>query len=310
MKKKISIVSICYNENELIEDFEKEVLRELSIHKEKYDYEVIVADNSSTDGTIEKLREICARNKNFKVIINNKNYGEDRSSFNAMKQAQGDLIITLHTDLEEPANVITKFLSKWEEGCKYAVGQKKNSNENFFYKLIKNFYYFIYNKFSSTKIIPNTALMMLDKSLLKYIINIEDPEPFNRGIFNELFHTPEIIQINKTIRQKGSSKNNLFTLYNYGITGLVKTSKIPLRVLTFFGLLLSLFFILIGLFFFIYKILFWDSFTVGIAPLIILLCIISSFLLMSLGLIGEYISVVLSFAKKLPTVIERERINF
>jgi len=308
--KKISIVATCFNEKDTIENFEKLVSLELKKYEEKYDYEIVVSDNNSNDGTIDILRNLCEKNKKFKVILNNKNYGPDRSLFSSVLKSSGDLTIALTIDLQEDVEIISKFINVWENGKKYAVGKIIENEENFFIKNLKIFLYFFFNKFSKTKLINNTALFMFDKSNKKILEQVYDPDPFTRGLLMELFEDPEIIPIKKSNRKKGVSKSNLQYFYSFGIMGFVKMSNAPMRIITFIGFCLSILFIFIGTFFLLYKLLFWNSFALGIAPLIILLCLISSFLLLSLGIIGEYILVLVSFSRKLPLVSKKEEINF
>lgn len=309
-KYKISIITTCMDEVENIHDFYTLSLNELKRFSEKYDYEIIVVDNKSTDGTKKILKEIAQKDKNFKVIFNVKNFGPDRSSFHALKQATGNLIINIHTDLEEPIDLIGKFINSWEKGNKVAFGKKNKSNEFFITKIFKDFYYKIFNLISRTKIIPNTAGFMMDKKISDIIKKINDPAPFLRGLIMELYDSPDLIIFDKVMRKKGVSKNNFFTLYDLGITGLVKLSVLPLRLIVFLGFSLSLIFLILGLFYLIYKLFYWNSFDAGIAPLIIGLFFISSFIVFVLGIIGEYLIVLMNYSKNIPNVVEEEKINF
>ena len=308
--KKISIVSTCFNEEDTIENFEKLVTLELQKFNKEFDYEIIVSDNNSTDDTINKLIKISDYNKKFKVILNKKNYGPDRSQFSSLLKATGDVIIGLNIDLQEGLSIIGKFIDAWKKGSKFAVGKITERKENFVIKYLKKYFYLTFNKFSRTKLINNTALFMIDQENKKILESINDPDPFTRGLLMELLEYPEIIPIIKGERKAGKSKSNLSYFYSLGIMGFVKMSDAPMRIITFLGFILSIIFLFIGLFFLFYKLIFWENFALGVAPLIILLCLISSFLLLSLGIIGEYILVLLSFSRKLPLVSKKKEINF
>ncbi len=309
-KYKISIIATCLNEVENINDFYNRIVNVLKKFSNKYDYEIIVVDNKSSDGTIKILKDLAVKDKKFKVILNTKNFGPDRSSFHALKQSNGDLVINIHTDLEEPVDLIDKFISSWENGNKVAFGQKIESNEFFITKIFKNLYYKFFNLISKTKIIQNSAGFMLDKKISNIIKKINDPSPFLRGLIMELYDRPELIPFRKEMRKKGISKNNFFSLYDLGITGLVKLSVLPLRVIVFVGFVLSLIFFILGLFYLLYKIFYWDSFDAGIAPLTVGLFFISSFIIFILGIIGEYLIVLINYSKNIPNVVEDEKINF
>ena len=207
-------------------------------------------------------------------------------------------------------DLIDKFISSWENGNKVAFGQKIESNEFFITKIFKNLYYKFFNLISKTKIIQNSAGFMLDKKISNIIKKINDPSPFLRGLIMELYDRPELIPFRKEMRKKGISKNNFFSLYDLGITGLVKLSVLPLRVIVFVGFILSLIFFILGLFYLLYKIFYWDSFDAGIAPLTVGLFFISSFIIFILGIIGEYLIVLINYSKNIPNVVEDEKINF
>ena len=310
MKKKITIAATCLNESELIRDFVNSVENKIDEEfNDKYDYEILLADNNSTDGTQEIIRDICEKNKNVKAIFNQVDYGADRSVLNLIKYASGDAIISISSDMQENLNIISRLIKKWEDGEKYVVGQIISNQENFILSSLKNIFYKIYNKFSKTKLIKNTAGWLIDNKYNELIKNISDPDPFARGVFGQVLGVPAKVPVEKTDRKKGKSKHNMFQYYSIGISGIAKSSSTPMKIITFSGFILSLFFFLVSLYYFIMKLIYWDDFSLGLAPLIIILCLLSSFLLLSIGLIGEYVVAILTFNKNLP-FIEKEKINF
>lgn len=310
MKKKITIAATCLNESELIRDFVNSVENKIDEEfNDKYDYEILLADNNSTDGTQEIIRDICEKNKNVKAIFNQVDYGADRSVLNLIKYSSGDAIISISSDMQENLNIISRLIKKWEDGEKYVVGQIISNQENFILSSLKNIFYKIYNKFSKTKLIKNTAGWLIDNKYNELIKNISDPDPFARGVFGQVLGVPAKVPVEKTDRKKGKSKHNMFQYYSIGISGIAKSSSTPMKIITFSGFILSLFFFLVSLYYFIMKLIYWDDFSLGLAPLIIILCLLSSFLLLSIGLIGEYVVAILTFNKNLP-FIEKEKINF
>ena len=310
MKKKITIAASCLNESGLIRDFVNLVGNKIEKEfKDKYEYEILLADNNSSDDTQQIIRDICEKNKNVKAVFNQVDYGADRSVLNLMKYASGDAIIHVASDMQEDLEIIPRFIKKWESGEKYVVGQIISNQENFILSAIKNIYYKIYNKFSNTKIIKNTAGFLIDNKYNEIIKNISDPEPFARIVFSQVLGVPATVPVDKTERRKGKSKHNLFQYYSIAINSIAKSSSTPMKIITFVGFILSLFFFLISIYYFFMKLFYWDDFSLGLAPLIIILCLLSSFLLLSIGLIGEYIVAILAYNKNLP-FIEKEKINF
>ena len=309
MSKLISIVTPTFNEEGNIEKLCGSISKEMS--KTNFDYEHIVIDNSSTDNTIKILKELSKKSKKLKVIINKKNFGHIRSPMHGMFQASGDAVILMMSDFQDPIELITKYIEEWENGSKVVMGQKDSSDENFLKHHMKNIAYKFINKISDNPLLINTTGSGLyDKSIIDIIKKIDDPYPYFRGLISEITNETKLIKYHQPKREKGKTKNNFYTLYDIGILGIIKHSKIPLRLMTFLGFLFSFFSILTAIIFFIYKLIYWDSFDLGIAPIIIGVFALGSVQILILGFIGEYVMNILTQTRKLPLVIEKERINF
>tara|TARA_B100000700_G_scaffold312849_1_gene397062 strand:+ start:31 stop:960 length:930 start_codon:yes stop_codon:yes gene_type:complete len=309
MSKKISIITPTFNEEKNIEKLCSEISKEMS--KLDYDYEHIVIDNHSNDGTILILKKIAARDKKVKVIINSRNFGHIRSPIYGMLQASGDACILMNSDFQDPIELIPKYIKEWEQGNQIILAQRISSDENFFLNSFKNFFYKFINKISDVPLMRNTTGSgLFTKNIVDQIRKIDDPYPYFRGLLSEISSQIKLIQFHQPKRSGGETKNNFYTLYDIGVLGIVKHSKLPLRLMTFIGFFTSIISIMIATVFFFYKILFWDSFEVGIAPLVIGLFTIASIQIFLLGFIGEYVMTILTHTRKLPLVVEKERINF
>ena len=309
MSKKISIITPTFNEEKNIEKLCSEISIEMS--KLDYDYEHIVIDNHSNDGTISILKKIAARDNKVKVIINSRNFGHIRSPIYGMLQASGDACILMNSDFQDPIELIPKYIKEWEQGNQIILAQRISSDENFFLNSFKNFFYKFINKISDVPLMRNTTGSgLFTKNIVDQIRKIDDPYPYFRGLLSEISSQIKLIQFHQPKRSGGETKNNFYTLYDIGVLGIVKHSKLPLRLMTFIGFFTSIASIITAAVFFFYKILFWDSFEVGIAPLVIGLFAIASVQIFLLGFIGEYVMTILTHTRKLPLVVEKERINF
>ena len=309
MSKKISIITPTFNEEKNIEKLCSEISKEMS--KLNYDYEHIVIDNHSNDGTISILKKIAARDNKVKVIINSRNFGHIRSPIYGMLQASGDACILMNSDFQDPIELIPKYIKEWEQGNQIILAQRISSDENFFLNSFKNFFYKFINKISDVPLMRNTTGSgLFTKNIVDQIRKIDDPYPYFRGLLSEISSQIKLIQFHQPKRSGGETKNNFYTLYDIGVLGIVKHSKLPLRLMTFIGFFTSIVSIITAAVFFFYKILFWDSFDVGIAPLVIGLFAIASVQIFLLGFIGEYVMMILTHTRKLPLVVEKERINF
>ena len=307
--QKISIVTPTFNEEENIE----RLCREVTIEAEtlRYDYEHIIIDNCSTDKTIDKLREISSKDKNVKVIINSRNYGHIKSPFYGVLQATGDVCILMVSDFQEPINLISQYIKKWENGAKIVLGEKNISEENNLMFSLRKLFYTSLNKISETKLsINTTGTGLFDKEVIERLKKVNDPYPYFRGLISEVGFDIETIKFNQPLRKFGVTKNNFFTLYDLAMLGVVKHSRMPLRIMTLLGFISSFGCLFIATVYLILKIFFWDSFELGSAPTIIGIFTISSIQVMLLGLLGEYIGVILLHQRNMPLVIEKERINF
>ena len=306
---KISIVTPTYNEIDNIKNLYldiKKIMNDLNI-----DYEHIIIDNLSYDGTIELIKEIAKEDYNVKVIINSKNYGHIRSPFYGVLQSSGDATILMASDYQDPPHLIVDLIEKWRKGSKIVLTQKINSEENQFIYFLRKTYYKFVNYISENKLTENTTGSgIFDKSVIKQLKDIDDPYPYFRGLINEISEEVATIKFNQPLRKYGKTKNNLFTLYDTALLGIVKHSRKPLRMMTFIGLTFSLISFLIGIFYLFYKIIFWDTFSVGVAPIIIGMFFFGSFQILLLGLVGEYVGIILLHQRKMPLVVEKERINF
>ena len=311
MKKKISIVTPTYNEDKNIEKLILVIKQIMTSFQSKYDYEHIVIDNNSNDNTIDILKELAKEDKNLKVIINSRNFGHIRSPFYGLLQAKGDAVIFFNSDFQDPPQLIEEYISNWEKGHKVTLAQKNKTKEPFIMKHLKKFYYKVLNASSSVNLpINTTGSGIYDKKIIEQLRKIKDPYPYLRGLVAEIEGDINFIQFDQPERLKGVTKSNFFTYYDYVLLGFIKHSSMPLRFVIFFGFISSLLSFFSAIVYLIYKIIFWDSFEVGIGPLVIGMFLFFSIITFTIGLIGEYILSLLTYSRNLPLVIEKERINF
>ena len=309
MKKKISIVTPTFNEELNIEKLCFDIAEQLK--KVDYDYEHIVIDNLSTDSTVEILEKITKSDKNLKVIVNSRNFGHIRSPIHGLLQAQGDAVILMSADFQDPIELIPKYIEEWEKGHSVVMGQKKTSDESTIKHYIKKLYYKFINSISDIPLLMDTTgAGLFDRKVIEELRKVKDPYPYFRGLVSEVTSDVKLLPFHQPKRKKGVSKNNFYSLYDLGIVGIIKHSKIPLRIITFIGLLASLLSFIVSIIFLFRKIFNWNSFDAGIAPLIIGVFMIGSIQIFLLGFIGEYVMNILYHNRNIPLVIEKKRINF
>jgi glycosyltransferase involved in cell wall biosynthesis len=312
MKKKflLSIVSPTFNEEKNIEEFYLRVKKVISKIK-KYQFEFILIDNNSQDQTVNKLKKLAKKDPSLKIIVNLRNFGHIRSPYYGILQSSGLATIYLASDLQDPPEIIPEFIKFWEQGFKIVLGVKPKSKTSIIVHLVRKFYYRFLNLISEVKIVhDSTGFGLYDKKIINYLKFLNEPYPFLRGIISELGYKIKEISFVQPKRQQGNSKNNFFTLYDIAMLGIVNHSKIPLRICSFLGFILGFFSFLGGICFLIFKIIYWNSFPIGIAPIIISIFFLIGMILLFIGVLGEYIISIHTYVKKRPLVIEKERINF
>jgi glycosyltransferase involved in cell wall biosynthesis len=307
--KLISILTPCFNEEGNIENVYKRV-KEVFKTLLEYNYEHVFIDNASTDKTVDILKNIAKKDKNVKIIVNARNFGHIRSPYYGSLQCKGDAVIGIVADLQDPPEMIKDFIKKWEDGYKIVLGVKADSRENRLMFLIRKLYYYIIYKISDAEQVRNFGFGLFDKDFFNILRKLDEQYPYFRGLVSEFGFQRIEIPYTQSRREKGKSKNDFYSLYDTAMLGFVNHSKVPLRLASFFGFAVSLVSILIALGYLIYKLIFWYSFQLGMAPLVIGIFFLGGVQLFFLGMIGEYISAIFTQVKNRPLVIEKERINF
>lgn len=308
--KLISVVTPCFNEEENIEPLYEKIRAQFDALPQ-YCYEHLFIDNASTDRTVEKIKRIAARDRNVKLIVNARNFGHIRSPMYALLQARGDAVIAMASDFQDPPELIPQFIAKWEEGFRVVLGVKPKSRETLPMLLLRQLYYWAIGRISETKLIPNfTGFGLYDRSLIEIIRKIDDPYPYFRGLISEIGFAYATIPFEQPQRVRGVTKNNFYTLYDLAMLGMTSHSKVPLRLATMAGFSLAFLSLIISLGYVVAKLIFWDQFTIGMAPVLIGLFFFASVQLFFIGILGEYVASIHTHVIKRPLVIEKERVNF
>jgi len=308
--KTLSIVSSCFNEEGNVRELYERV-RAVMIRLGQYRYEHILADNSSNDGTAAVLRELAAADPNVKVILNTRNFGHIRSPFYAMLQARGDAVIAMCSDLQDPPELIEQMVKLWENGMPVVIAVKNSSDESGLMFRLRTRYYRLVNRLSNIETYQHfIGFGLYDRKVMDMIAEFRDPYPYFRGMIAEVGLPHAEIPYRQPRRTRGVTKSNFYVLYDMAMLGITNLSKVPLRIVTFSGFASSILCICVSIAYCIYKLLFWNNFTVGIAPLVIGLFFFASIQMVFMGIIGEYIGAIHTFVQKRPLVFEKERINF
>lgn len=311
----LSIVTACFNEEENVEETYRrvrEVVGSLPPRDgEPYTYEHVFIDNASSDRTVEILRRICAADANVRVIVNTRNFGHIRSPFHGLLQARGDAVISIVADLQDPPEMIRDFVARWEDGYKVVVAVKEESREKRVMFFVRGMFYRLIDRLSEIPLVRNfTGFGLYDRVVMDTLRDIDDPYPYFRGLICDLGYERAEVPYTQPRRARGITKNNFYTLYDMAMLGITNHSKVPLRLAAMAGFLLSILALLIALVYLAIKLMFWDTFELGLAPLVIGVYFFGSVQLFFIGIVGEYIGSIHTQVYHRPLVIEKERINF
>ncbi|MEI6107470.1 MAG: glycosyltransferase family 2 protein [Opitutae bacterium] len=306
----LSIVTPCYNEEGNVAVLIGRV-RELMAQLPAYQYEHIFIDNCSTDQTLAVLKRFAAEDRRVKIIVNARNFGHIRSPYYALLQAQGDAVISLVADLQDPPELILDFVREWEAGHKVVVGIKNRSRESWWMYQLRGLYYKMIKRLADVDLLEQfTGFGLYDRQIMDVLRGLREPYPYFRGLISDVGYNIKRIEYTQPQRLHGKTKNDFLSLFDIALLGLTSYSKVPLRLATLLGFFTAGLSLLVGLGYLVAKIIFWNTFTAGMAPVVVGIFFLGSVQLLFMGIVGEYVGAVFTYAQNRPLVIEKERINF
>ena len=311
--KKISIMIPCFNEEENIVQIGEACENIIKEQLSNYDYEICYVDNASTDRTRELIEQVCANNKKHKAIFNVTNFGQFNSPFHGICELDGDCVIPVCADFQDPVEMTPVFVHEWEKGHKIVSGVKATSKENGFVYFLRTVYYKTIKKMSSVHMIEHfTGFGLYDKSFVMLLRELKDPLPFIRGIvaeYGEGFNL-KVVEYEQPQRRAGVTHNNFYTLYDAAMLSFTSYTKVGLRMMTWIGFIVGIIDVIVAIVYLVLKLTHWNDFAAGNAPMVIGMFLLGAIQLTFMGLMGEYILNINTRTINRPIVVEEKRINF
>lgn len=309
--KKISVLIPCYNEQENVEPISRAVLEVLERDLKQYDYELVFIDNDSQDDTRPILRRLCAENPRIKAIFNARNFGQFNSPYYGMLQVDGDCVIEMVADFQDPVELIPQYVKAWEEGYKIVIGIKTSSKESRIMYALRSFYYKTIKKWSDVEQIEHfTGSGLYDRDFIEVLRKLDDPTPFLRGIVAELGYRRKEIPYEQPKRRAGKTHNNFYRLYDAAMLSITSYTKVGLRFATLVGGVSAFVSMVVAIVYLVMKLIWWDRFPAGMAPMLIGMLFLGSVQIFFIGVVGEYVLSINQRVMKRPLVVEEERLNF
>lgn len=309
-KKMISIITPCFNEEANVNELYRRIGLVLD-SLNQYDFEIIFIDNASTDKTVDLLKVIAKKDLRVKIIVNTRNFGQICSPYWGLLQTSGEASILMVSDLQEPPELIPKFLEEWEKGWCVVMAVKPASKTNMVMHSMRKAYYRTLDRISNVKLVSDTTgFGLYDRRVVDQLRIIADPYPYLRGLVCELGYSIKTLPFAQPRRSFGISKNNFYSLFDYAMLGIISHSLVPMRMATIIGFIVAGLSALIAVYYTIMKLFYWNTFPIGVAPLVVGFFLMNGLLFIFIGLLGEYIGSIQNYVKNRPIVVEKERINF
>ena len=305
----VGVVLPCYNEEGNIDELYKRLVKVFD-SLSQYTFEMLFIDNASTDGTVDTIKTLIDHDPRVKLIVNARNFGHIRSPFHGLMESGGDCVVTMCTDLQDPPELIGHFLDQWERGASLVLGRKKTSEEAPLFFAIRGLYYSLVRAMADVPLLEHvTGFGLYDRRVIEIMRNFDDPYPYTRGLIVEIGLPYVTIPYDQPLRKRGITKNNFYTLFDMALLGMTSHSKVPLRVATIAGFILSGLSLFVAIAFLILKLTFWYALPAGYAPIVIGVFFLGSVQIFLIGLVGEYVGAVLTQVRHRPLVVERERFS-
>lgn len=309
-KKIISIVIPAFNEEEVVDELSRR-LKSMMAENGNYDYEVIIVENGSSDTTLEKLKIIHKDDRRFKIVQLSRNFGLDGGISAGLKYVKGDAAIIMNADLQDPPEMILKYIKKWEEGYEIVFGIiQKRKGVPFLFKIFSSIFYKIVNKLSDNTIPENVSdFRLIDRKVYTVVNNMGERNRFLRGIIAWTGFKQIGIPYERPSRYAGKSKFSMISLIKVAMNGIFSFSYFPLKMVTALGLLVSIISFTLGIIeigFFLNS----GRVVPGFTTTILVILFLFGVLFFILGIIGEYLARIYDEVKQRPNYILRNEIGF
>lgn len=309
--KKITLVSPCYNEEDNVAQCHEAVKAIFERDLPGYEREHIFVDNASTDRTVEMLRAIAASDPSVKVVVNARNFGVFRSTFNGLRHATGDAtLVMLPVDLQDPPELLPEFVALWEQGYEVVAGARTTREEGLVLRSSRKIFYRVINALSDFELSPDVGeFQLIDRKVLAAVLSYNDHYPYIRGIIASVGFRRIIVPYVWKARKRGLSKHSLMMIIDQALNAIFAFTKAPMRFCTFAGAGIAAFCILFSLLSVIGYLIGAAIAPRGTTTIIVALFFLSGIQLLFIGMLGEYITAIHNQVRGGPTVIERELIN-
>jgi dolichol-phosphate mannosyltransferase len=301
----LSVVAPVYNEEELVELFVQRACAAVA----DYDFELVIVNDGSSDGTPELLDRIAASDPRVRVIHLSRNFGHQAALTAGLEHAAGDVVAMIDADLQDPPELIGEMIERWREGSDvvYAV-RKQREGETAFKLATASWFYKLFDKLAQVDLEPNSGdFRLLDRRALDALLAMTERSRFLRGMTVWVGFTQTAVPYERDARHAGETKYTLRKMLRFSLDAIASFSHLPLQVATYVGLLSAgLAFIAIPV---VILLRIFGSYLPGFGSITIAILLLGGIQLIALGVIGEYVGRIYDEVKHRPLYIVREERN-
>jgi len=305
----LSVIVSMYNEEDSLKSFFTEIQKVLNSLK-KYSYEIVCIDDGSTDKTFSLLTQYAKKDERIKVIKFSRNFGKEYGMMAGLKYCRGRAAIPIDVDLQDPPELIERFVEKWEQGYDMVYGIRKDrQSDTFLKRMTAKMFYKIYNLMTRSPIPYNAGdYRLLDRKVINAILSLRENNIFMKGIFGWTGFKSVGIKYTRQKRVAGESKWNYWKLWNFALDGITASTTLPLRIWSYLGTLLAMSGMAYALYIIIRTIIKGID-VPGYASLLVFILVLGGLQMIILGIIGEYIGRIFMEVKNRPLYIVEEKVN-
>jgi glycosyltransferase involved in cell wall biosynthesis len=307
-KKLVSIIVPVYNESLNIQRCYRELRDTVKELSDRFSFEILFCDNCSTDDSWQQIQSLSKSDSLVRGIRYSKNFGYQRSIYQGYLESKGDCAIQFDCDLQDPPELLVKFLDKWQEGNKIVYGKREKRQESFIMQSARKIFYRLANFLSEEELPVDVGeFRLIDRVVINQLSSSYDHQPYLRGLIATYGFKTATIPYNRNARLAGETKFNLKELFKIAFDGIFSYSVVPLRLSTYFGLIVCVGSLLYLIGIILYKILINPAWPAGFATITLLIVLMIGLNALFLGIIGEYLGRIFKQIKKADIAIVEYR---
>ncbi len=308
--KLLSVIVPCYNEEENIRDFYKELLKNNDFFLQKdLEVEILYIDDGSKDKTVEEIKKLREEDERVHYVSFSRNFGKEAAIYAGLQKAKGDFLVMMDADLQDPPSLLPEMYGYIEQGYdSVATRRVTRKGEPPIRSFFARAFYKLINRISKTEIVDGARdYRLMTRQVADAILSMTEYNRFTKGIYGWVGYETKWLEFENIERKKGETKWSFWKLFLYSLEGITAFSTVPLAIASIMGVLFCLFALLLIIVTIVRKLAFGDP-TSGWPSLVCIIALVSGVQLFCLGIVGQYLSKTYMEVKRRPIYLVKEEI--